>query len=414
MLDGSVEFSRAVSTGAVCFDVPGLSRPQFARCIPAPVYLASRIVRCVDSVHLVTVAGRAGLAAPFANATQPSKKRVHRYGASGGFFGWNGMSTVAQRRGGTVLIGVLVVSLLITVGVVPTASANHGPAETDFTLEPMDPPDRRPGADDARVGTIGVSTDNVTTGFETLLEMRAVYSEGSWADCGPGSSEVFGIDRGGDNDRYEVDESLTENVKRFSAGEDTFVTEFYDEDDFGSSTHLNAEDRTISIIECVDNPDQAGWYQIDEASVTGRTADGEVLTYSDPSHYFWICECANEREARAQLGPPPSEPQQTPTPTTEPTRTRTATGHETDSGNGTTVTDTDTDDVDAEGSPTTPTAIDRTASTATASPESRPTPTTGDWDAYRLNTPTRRDGAGFAPGAAVIALLVAAHWFRTR
>lgn len=325
---------------------------------------------------------------------------------------------VVQASAVVLLVAVLVAG---TVGsLAGSASGGHGPDGTDFTYEPMSPEDRQPGATDTRVGTIGQAAAGVETDLETLLELRSVFEEGSWEGCGPASSEVFGIDRDGDGDRYETDESLEENVKRFSAGEDVFEAEFYDEDDFGPSTHLNSDDRVVSIIECVDNPEEPGWYRIDVAAVTGRTPDGEVVTMEDASHYFWICDCEDEAEARETLGPPPSEPEPTGTPTgadgddgTAGDDAATATpgssagdGDSGGDGSGDPDEDADTDGSGADAETAAPTGTDAaTAATgeATASPSAHQ-----EWAAYQVRTPTPGSGAGVSPVAAVAALFVAA------
>ena len=211
-------------------------------------------------------------------------------------------------------------------GAIGVAGAGHGPEGSNFTYTPLSADDREPGASDTRVGQIGQAAAGVDTDLETLLRLRAVWRAGSWESCGPGSAEEFGIDRGSDNEPYTVDEGLTDNVKSFSAGEDGFESRFYDEDELGESVHLNSEDRIFSVIECPKNPPEAGWHRIDAASVKGRTAGGEVVTYEDHSHWFWICDCRNEAEARDRLGPPPSEPAETPTLTPTATERSTADG----------------------------------------------------------------------------------------
>lgn len=325
------------------------------------------------------------------------------------------MTGLAGQVGVAVAAGLVVAVALVAAPASPgvgLATAAHDPAGTDFTYEPMSPEDRRPGATDTRAGTIGQATADVETDFETLLELRSVFREGSWEGCGPTSSEVFGIDRGGDDDGYAVDESLENNVKRFSSGEDVFEAAFYDEDDFGPSTHLSSDDQVVSIIECVDNPEEPGWYQIDVAAVRGRTTDGEVVTHEDASHYFWICECADEAAARERLGPPPSEPAPTATPTADgsgdgigsdgdPSGTATA---------GTPTGEGETSDDDATPDGTTTAAQDTatgTAATGSATATAATPAPAGEWADYRVRTPTPGDGAGVPPVAAIGALLAA-------
>jgi hypothetical protein len=316
-----------------------------------------------------------------------------------------------------VAVGALVLAAVATGAAVGGAGESHGPEGSNFTYTPLSVEDRQPGATGTRVGQIGQAAAGVETDFETLLRLRAVWRAGSWEGCGPGSAEVFGIDRGKDNEPYEVDESLYSSVKSFTATEDVFESTFYDEDDFGESVHLNSGDRIFSVIECPDNPARAGWHQIEESSVTGRTADGEVVTYADPSHYFWICDCENEADAREELGPPPAEPAETPV------RTATADdGPGPDAAGGPTTTETRTSDV-AGGEETPADSTDvatatRTAASATPTPAAAtrtPTADTGEWDDYQVRTPTVKSGSGFAPIAALSALLVATgltRWWR--
>ena len=150
-------------------------------------------------------------------------------------------------------------------------SAGHGYEEAEFTVEPID--DRSPGATEVRYGMVVVGAAGID--LETLERTRAVYEAGSWARCEPGDADVFGIDRGNTNDGYETDESLQENVKTFSAGED----------DLGPSTYLDDGDALVSVAECPDSPDEPGWHQM-VGETTGVTPEGARVTYGGDSHYF--------------------------------------------------------------------------------------------------------------------------------
>ena len=309
-----------------------------------------------------------------------------------------------------VSIAVAVATGLLTAAVlgagVGVAGASHGPEGSNFTYTPLSADDREPGATDTRVGQIGQAAAGVDTDFETLLRLRAVWRAGSWEDCGPGSAEAFGIDRGSDNEPYDVDEGLTDNVKSFTASEDVFESRFYDEDDLGESVHLNSEDRVFSVIECPTNPPEAGWHRIDAASVKGRTPDGEVVTYEDPSHWFWICDCRNEAEARDRLGPPPSQPAETPMPTFTASERSTADEEpSTPTGTAAPGTTRSTEPGVASRETATPTAPGDGPTTprATGTPTLRPR----DWDDYTYRTPTVGSGGAFPPVAAIGALLVA-------
>jgi PGF-CTERM protein len=286
-----------------------------------------------------------------------------------------------------------------------TATASHGPEAANFTVEPMD---RTPGATNVKYGQTVVA--QAGTDLKTLEKTTAVYEAGSWAQCGSSDGEILGIDRGSTYDGYKTDESLKNNIKRFSAGEDVFELEFNGESDFGASTDFNDGDEFVSVAKCLENPDEPGWYQI-KGTTTGVTTDGERVTFGSESHYFWIGNFENEAAARAELGPPPSEPQATPTPTPEPTA-------EPSSGDGS--------DTESEGEPAgtnevtpTPTATAAATPTPATAPETptaepTPTPTPPQWEGQVVTTPTPGDGPGFGPLVAVLSLLATALLARRR
>jgi PGF-CTERM protein len=335
-----------------------------------------------------------------------------------------------MNRGVTVGF-VTILTLALFVGAVPggagVATASHDPESADFTVKPLG--DRTPGATDVKYGQFVIG--EAGTDFETLETLLAVYEEGSFEGCGPSNSETFGIDRGSTYDGQKVDESLESNVKSFSAGENRFEVEFYGEDDFGgSTTHLDDGDEIISVATCYTNPDEPGWYQI-TGSTMGVTASGERKTIKGESHYFWICDCESEAEAREQLGPPPSEPEPTatPKPTPEPTATPKPTPEPTatDGDSGGTDEDTSTTDADAtptpDGQTTDPTTPEPTATPTleptatpepTVRPEPTPTPTEAEWESEVVQSPTAGDGAGFGGGVAVVALVGAVLLARRR
>jgi PGF-CTERM protein len=309
--------------------------------------------------------------------------------------------------------------LLVAVGALAlvggTAAASHGPDKANFTVEPMD---RTPGATNVKYGQTVVGLGD--TDLRTLERTTAVYEAGSWANCGSSDGEILGVDRGSTRPGYETDESLKSNVKRFSAGEDVFELEFYGEDDFGASTHLDAGDEFVSVATCIKNPDEPGWYQI-SGSTTGVTENGERVTFGDESHYFWIGNFENEQEARAELGPPPSEPQQTPTPTPQQvTETGSTNGSESGSDGTESGTTEENEDEDAAGDRTTETPTPRPtetvapASARTERPTATPTETAAEWDGAVVRTPTPGDGPGFGPLVALLSLLAVALFVRRR
>lgn len=333
----------------------------------------------------------------------------------------------SKRTLAVVLFAVFAVALL-TGAVGPghggVAAASHGPEEANYTVVPMS--DRSPGADNVRYGQRVVATAGID--LKTLEQTTATYEEGSWSSCGPSDGETFGIDRGNTMSGYQVDESLQSNVKSFSAGEDLFKVDYYGQDDFGSSTYLNQGDEFISVATCIDNPDEPGWYQI-SGTTSGVSESGERVTFGSESHYFWICNCENQDEAREQLGPPPSEPQSTPTPTATPTPDS---GEASSQDDGSTDEDTDASENESPQQATaTPTSTAADEATATATPVSTAAEAgssgdddtsaaggvdmpTGEWDDHVLQTPTAAEGPGFGPAVALLGILGAVLLFRRR
>jgi hypothetical protein len=303
-------------------------------------------------------------------------------------------------RAAGVAVATFVVAVFALVAASGVVSAGHGPEEANFTVEPLG--DRSPGATNVQYGQTVVATAGVD--LETLTKTLAIYEAGGWTGCGPTDASVFGIDRGDTYDGYETDEELTDNVRSFSSGDDRLETEYNGENDLGASTYLDDGDELVSVADCIDNPDDPGWYRI-TGRTTGVTADGETVTYGGQSHYFWICDCADAAEAREKLGPPPSEPAEmtaTPTPTAAPGDEPATPAAE---GTGTAT----TARTDADRTPT-PSEADESAPDATRTDRStRPrTPTTtSSWDDTVYRTPTRNAGGGFGPIAALSAVAAA-------
>jgi len=299
-------------------------------------------------------------------------------------------------------MATVVVAALALAAASGVVGASHGPEKANFTVEPLG--DRSPGATDVRYGQTVVATAGVD--LETLTKTLAIYEAGGWTGCGPTDASVFGVDRGNTYDGYETDEELTNNVRSFSSGEDRLETEYNGEDDLGASTYLDDGDELVSVADCIDNPDDPGWYRI-TGRTTGVTANGETVTYGGLSHYFWICDCANAAEARETLGPPPSEPAET-TATTTPTAApegETATPATEATGTATTAR------TNADRTPT-PSEADESAPSGTRTDRSTrsrtPTATTGSWDDAVYRTPTRNAGGGFGHVAALSAVAAVA------
>ena len=206
---------------------------------------------------------------------------------------------------------------LIFLGVMSiTGVASHG-GEGNFTLQPESLEgesweddenfDRYPRYPEATYDMF-VRMDSDYNNIESI-----VYEpDSSFRDCGAGDVEKFGADRGSDNKGTEVDESFMISIGAYQSNQSHIVVKFRTPPD------LSADDTLVLRIEnCILNPQNSGWYNT-EFSLTdsGNTA---AIT----SHYYGICECNNESQAREELGSPPSE--STPTPSLSPTPTPTST-----------------------------------------------------------------------------------------
>jgi len=297
------------------------------------------------------------------------------------------------------------------------AAADHGIEKGNFTVIPS----RQPGLDDGQLKSFGVPHRKIPA----VDYLRATWQEGGFTGCGPSNSEAFGIDRGNDNPGTEIDESLTPKVKSTTVTENVFKADFYDEGDFGGSPPtFNEGDEFVNYVTgCIDTPEEPGWYQL-QSTIAGQDGATKVN-----SHYFWVCDCANEQAAREKLGPPPSEPTPTPTPTPtatatptptpEPTPTRTPPDEGTPFPSPTptaTATPTPTPGTTPESTSTpAPTATvaagegndadeNEAASAATPSPTATEA---GNWSDVVRRSPTAAEGPGFGAGIAVVAALVA-------
>lgn len=281
----------------------------------------------------------------------------------------------------------LVAGVVITIAVVAFSggvAANHD-GDGNFSNDLPDAEDHDPGNQNASANFLIVNTKQ----FDTLLSIEATYPDGVPSKCYNGDTRVFGIDRDNDAAGTGTDESAipyasdTERTKR------TVLMEFYDRDSAMASTNLDDGDEfVVSVETCIWNPEKPGWYQM-QATITGRTPDGDEKSVSFDSHYFYICDCDSEQEAYSKLGAPPSERTSTPTPT--PTETATATPTPT-----ATATPTPTATATATATSET-TATDVATATRTATPE----PT--DEESSARTTPTAGSGSGFGPLAALVA-----------
>jgi len=311
------------------------------------------------------------------------------------------------------------------------ATTGHG-GDGNLTWVMLTP---QPGLEDGDMENYGVPP----RGFRTVDYVSVTWIDGGFAGCGASNAEVFGIDRGNDDPGTEVDQSLFASIKSTKVNEDEFKADFYDEGDFGGSPPtFNEGDQLVGkTTSCIDTPRAPGWYQV-RSTIASKNGNFEAR-----SHYFYVCDCANEQEARQQLGPPPSEPTPTsttsptptatPTPTPEPTPTRTPPAEGTPFPSPTpTATTTPT----PEPTPTSTAAATDAATAAGAGASSgggggesgagssagdgesggvaaTPTATNpGDWSAIVERSPTASSGPGFGAVAAVAGILAAGRLAR--
>jgi len=341
-------------------------------------------------------------------------------------------ATRARRLFAAVLALGLVAGGTPPAGAGSAATTGHG-LDGNLTWVMLTP---QPGLEDGDMENYGVPP----RGFEKVDFVRVTWVDGGFAGCGASNAEVFGIDRGNDDPGTETDESLFASIKSTKVNEDVFEADFYDEGDFGGNppTFYEGDELVGKTTGCIDTPDEPGWYQV---SSTIASKDGN---FEARSHYFYICDCSDEQEAREQLGPPPSEDTPTPTatatataeptPTPEPTPTRTppedgtpfpsptptatptATAESTASSGSATAAETATSvgaDEDRSGGPDGASDGGDAGGSAAAAGTPSPTPPE-DWAAVVQQSPTAAEGPGFGVIAGLAGVLASALLLRRR
>jgi len=255
---------------------------------------------------------------------------------------------------------LLVLVLLLSPAAATVSGTPHGADATDYTVTPDD---RTPGATMVGYEHHAVLNDTFGVGYAQLEAVRYVvleWTDGSFERCGGTTASLqrtFGIDRNGDANGTTTDVDLQTDSTTFERDRAVFEVA-------GNVSYFQRDELVLAEGGCYDNPDSAGWYQVSlHVNGSSFTTDDRI-SFTDRSHYFYVCDCANESAARAQLGPPPSG-QSTPTPTVTPTATPTTA---------------------ATPAPT-PTAT-ATATTPTATRARTPTPTATE-TATVSDTPTR-------------------------
>lgn len=323
-------------------------------------------------------------------------------------------------------VGALaLVSTAVVIGVLlgpGVAEAGHG-SLANFTFKPVDAPaDRKPGIDDASYKQWAQSNVNIKSIDYFIIQ----WADGDLSGCSSSDVQTLAIDRGDDQSGMGNDEGLLQYVEDSTRKEHRVVVDFYDDDDIYESTHLNTTDEIVAHqTDCYGNPDDPGWYQI-TATINGTGWNGQPVTSTVDSHYFWICDCQNKQEARGRLGPPPSEQNEgsetSPTPTPSATATSTPVP--------TTATSTPGSTTDSRSTPsatrrpssesnTTPSSSATATSTPSSTTDSRSTtigtrtqssqpeggPSESETGVGGASTPTLASGPGFGTLAAICALI---------
>jgi PGF-CTERM protein len=383
---------------------------------------------------------------------------------------------------GTVSTLLVVTALFVSVALTGAAvgspsasssvadSAKHGTENGNYTVvipEQQDhyPRDKNPdGTNDATVNHLSGLTKTLfekagtPKGTENASWIWIKSQDIDFSECTPDTTRAFGIDRDGDDPGTETDIDLLSYREDTIYNKHSIYVDFFESneiaapprDDQGgqgegqgegredgdANLEVYPDDQIISVQEdCYGMPEEPGWYQI-EGYGNGTGFNGQFGQTYLPSHYFYICECDSEQEAREQLGPPPSEQDGEDGGDSDES---TATTTETDDGGDTTPTDaqgddstptdaqgddsTPTDDgggdttpTDDGGGDTTPTDDTTTDGTPTDDATTDGTATTGTTDTSDddevvggdggdSGTPTNGDGPGFGIVAAFAALL---------
>jgi hypothetical protein len=261
-----------------------------------------------------------------------------------------------------------------------TSSTDHDNGiGANYTVVLPDEEDHYPGTDGGaasiwHLAAGGDSFEQTSSpeGLERMDTLTIRNRDIVFASCTTENTAAFGLDYGNNNSGTETDEGLLSHRKESSFNEHSIYVNFYGPDSLaGSPVRFNAIDQVVAVQQdCYDMPDEPGWYQIN-ARINGTGYNGNYIDTKDAgtirSHYFYICECSSEQEAREKLGPPPSDD--------------TSSGGS--SGDSSTATPSPTptpesDDSGSSGDSSTATPTDTATATATPTPESADSDSGGD------------------------------------
>jgi hypothetical protein len=301
-----------------------------------------------------------------------------------------------------------------------TASVDPGREDDERQVFPInltyEPLDHTPGA-------TGVSYELYASGLVengTLHGLRLRSADFDYADCTPSDTSAFGIDRGNDDSGTTIDKSLLTAYETYQSSSNMIDLTFYKESGLGAErVNGSVYDQLVAAQRgCIDNPDEPGWYRVNGRLNGSTKYDTKTdSTIRAGSQYTYICDCANEQEARETLGPPPNErdEQSTPssttttgTPPTEttatstPAPTRTAQATATPTASTTAKQNRNTDQPTASAGTGTARSTSTAASTRSTRTARRGTATGGS--NAGLTTPTVGSGPGFGVLVALLAL----------
>ncbi|WP_255198599.1 PGF-CTERM sorting domain-containing protein [Halorarius litoreus] len=355
----------------------------------------------------------------------------------------------------SVLLALLVVTSVVA-AFGGTASAGHGAEFGNYTVNLPNQEDHYPGEKGGQAsiehfaaGTQEAFDDvGASDGLEEMDWILIESQDISFADCQTSDTYAFGVDRDNDEPGTESNINLLDYRKGGEFTNTYISVQFYDgeelaapsppdrggksegREDGDGNPEMYPDDEIIAgQNSCYVMPEEPGWYQID-GKLNGTNWQGDFVTINVPSHYFYVCECANEQEAREKLGPPPSEQgsgseSSEPTPTPEPEQTATPQPEQT-------ATPEPEQTPTSTAAPTDSPTPQKQTQSATAAPKQRngggggngngaqatARPSNGNGGQQTRpatvtarplpDTPTIAEGPGFGAGLAVLALLGAA------
>ena len=269
---------------------------------------------------------------------------------------------------------------------------------------------------------------------EEGLWLDFILVEANWIDYSEcdvtGNTKAFGIDRGNDNEGTKTDESLVEHRRESNLRAGGLDVYFYNWEEIQADPpYLSPEDAVVAAQgagsdqgPCLKMTENPGWYRL-QAYTNGTIAtecNEEGNSDCEPenkqwrgvnlnSNYVYICECDSEQQAREELGAPPPEGGSTPTP---------GGGGE---GTATPADDSDEPTPTPTGPPSTPTEADGSQGNEGEqqnnqnnqqnnqnNQQNNQNNQQNNQQNNERTTPTIRDGPGFTPVVALVALLAAA------